>query len=260
MAGIASIGASASARAESPPLFKGFYIGLNAGAAWGQSSFSTLPDCPLSALVTFCDGSSSSYANGTAVSASGTGDMSSVGFAGGVQAGYNWQRGLHVYGVEVDFGAFDLEQRSSESGLFPVTFLGDQYSLTQKMSADWLATLRARIGYTLRPDILLYATGGLAFSQVKFSSSYSDNAVGFGFPGGSGYAARSEMKTGWAAGGGAEWSHDRNWTIRVEYLYVDLGTINLVVPTSNTPEYTQTMGVSSDLTAQIGRLGISYRY
>ncbi len=262
VAGIAVLVASESARAEPPGLFSGAYIGLNAGAAWGQSSFSTNPNCPPAIVdAPFCNAAPDpSVVNGEAVAASGSGKLSPSGFTGGVQAGYNWQRGHIVYGAEVDFGAFDLDKRATESGLFPFPFLGTEYTLTQKMSADWLATVRGRVGFTMMQHVLLYATGGLAFSDVKVSSSYSDNAIDATFPGGSGYGAKSAIKTGWTAGGGVEWALHGNWLMRAEYLYVDLGSMRVAVPTSNTPGFTQTMSVSSDLTAQIGRLGLNYRY
>ena len=259
---IAVLVASESARAEPPRLFSGAYIGLNAGAAWGQSSFSTNPNCPPAIVdAPFCNAAPDpSVVNGEAVAASGSGKLSPSGFTAGVQAGYNWQRGHIVYGAEVDFGALDLDKRATESGLFPFPFLGTQYALTQKMSADWLATVRGRVGFTMMQHVLLYATGGLAFSDVKFASGYSDNAIDATFPGGSGYGAKSAVRTGWTAGGGVEWAHDRDWLIRLEYLYVDLGSMRAAVPITNTPAFTQTMSVRSDLTAQIGRLGLNYRF
>jgi outer membrane immunogenic protein len=262
VAGIAAFVGSQPAHAEPPGLFSGAYVGLNAGAAWGQSSFSTNPNCPPAIVdATFCNAAPDPAAvNGEAVAASGSGKLSSAGFTGGVQAGYNWQRGHVVYGAEVDFGAFDLDKGATASGAFPFPFLGTAYTLTQKTSADWLATLRARMGFTVREHVLLYATGGLAFSDVRFSSSYSDNAVDATFPGGTGYGAKSAIKTGWTAGGGVEWALHGNWLMRAEYLYVDLGSLRVPVPTSNSPGFTQTMSVSSDLTAQVGRLGLNYRY
>jgi outer membrane immunogenic protein len=262
LAALAGFALSAPAHAEQALLFHGPYIGVNAGAAWGRSGFSTNPNCPAASVdATFCNAAPDpSAVNGAAVAASGSGKLSPVGFTGGVQAGYNWQRGHIVYGAEVDFGALDLEKRATESGLFPFAFLATQYTLTQKMSADWLATVRARLGFTMMPHVLLYTTGGLAFSDVKLSSSYGDNAIDAAFPGGSGYGSKSAIRTGWTAGGGIEWAHDKDWLIRVEYLYVDLGSMRVAVPTSNTPEFTQTMTVSSDLTAQIGRVGLNYRF
>jgi outer membrane immunogenic protein len=261
VAAVAVAVASASARAEPPQLFHGAYVGLNAGAARGQSSFSTNPNCPSNSDAVFCNAAPDpSIFNGETVAASGSGKLSPGGFAGGVQAGYNVQRGHVVYGVEADFGAFDLEKRATESGLFPFAFLGTDYTLTQKMSADWLATVRGRLGFTVRQHLLLYATGGLALSEFKFASSYSDNATDATFPGGGGYGAKSAIKTGWTAGGGVEWAFDRNWLVRAEYLYVDVGSMRVAVPITNTPAFTQTMSVSSDLTAQIGRLGVNYRF
>ncbi|MET0192754.1 MAG: outer membrane beta-barrel protein [Hyphomicrobiaceae bacterium] len=262
LAAIVLVLASGPTRAEPPGLFSGAYIGLNAGAAWGQSSFSTNPNCPPAIVdAPFCNAAPDpSVVNGEAVAASGSGKLSPSGFTGGVQAGYNWQRGHIVYGAEIDFGAFDLDKRGTESGLFPFPFLGTQYALTQKMSADWLATVRGRVGFTMMQHVLLYATGGLAFSDVKFASGYSDNAIDATFPGGSGYGAKAAIKTGWTAGGGVEWALHGNWLMRAEYLYVDLGSMRVAVPITNTPAFTQSMSANSDLTAQIGRLGLNYRY
>jgi outer membrane immunogenic protein len=262
LTGAALAALSATAQAEGRGPFEGAYVGLNAGAAWGRSSYATDPGCPPSAAnATFCGAApDASVVNGTTVAASGTGRLSSTGFAGGVQAGHSWQSGTLVYGAEGDFGALDLGRSSSATGLFPFTFLGTQYTLTEKMRADWLATVRARVGFACAPNVLLYATGGLAFSQFKFSSSYSDNAVGVGFPGGSGSGSRTEIRAGWTAGGGVEWLLRRNWSMKAEYLYVDLGSMGVSVPTSNTAAFSQTMQVDTQLTAQIARLGLNYRF
>ena len=191
---------------------------------------------------------------------SGTGRLSPRGFTGGVQAGYNLQSGILVFGAEADFGAFRLAESAVATGLFPFTFLGNQYTLTETMKTSWLATVRGRLGVSVMQHVLLYATGGVAFSEFKFTSSYSDNAIGFGFPGGSGFGGKSDTRTGWTAGGGVEWLLDRNWSIKAEYLYVDLGSMNVLVPVSNTAAFTQTMQVNADLTAQIARLGLNFRF
>ena len=111
-------------------------------------------------------------------------------------------------------------------------------SLTERMSTEWLATLRGRVGYTPMPQLLLYATGGIAFTDFKFSSSYADNATRrrlarrhavsaagrASAPAGPSAAAASGC---WTAG----------WSIRAEYLYVDFGSERIAVPTSNTPAF-----------------------
>ena len=261
VASIALVVLPDSTRADGPGLFSGPYIGVSAGAAWGRARFATKPNCPATADATFCtDSPDPSVANGTAVAASGTGNITPIGFTGGLQAGYNWQAGTLVYGAEADFGDLGLAESSSAHGFFPVTFLGDQYTLTQAIMGDWLATIRARLGFACTPHVLFYATGGLAFSGFRFSSSYSDNAISSTFPGGTGSGTRSEIRTGWAAGGGAEWLLRENWSIKAEYLYVDLGSMRVPVPTSNTAAFTQTMQVDVDLTVQIARLGLNYKF
>lgn len=252
---------SASARADGRLPFGGGYIGLNAGAAWGSSAYATNPNCPPSpSNPTFCQAAPDpSAVDGTAVAASGTGELSPAGFTGGIQAGYNWQDGHIVFGGEGDFGAFDLSESASPTGVFPSPFLGTTYALNESMSTQWLATLRARLGYTVAPHLLLYATGGIAFTDFKFTSSYSDNAIGGGFPGGTGFGKKSDVATGWTLGGGGEWLLDGRWSIKAEYLYLDFGSAKVAVPTSNTPFFTQTMQVDADLSAQVARVGINYR-
>ncbi len=239
---------------------RGAYVGLNAGAAWGSSDYATDPGCLASTFVTFCDSSGGSAANGTAVANSGTGELSSAGIAGGIQGGYNWQLGNFVLGGEGDFGAFDLSDSASPSGAFPVTFLGDSYSLRESMSTKWLATLRGRLGVLVAPRLLLYGTAGVALTDFKFSSSYRDNAIGFGFPGGTGSGSKSGVRAGWTAGGGAELFLPKGWSVKVEYLYVDFGSQSITVPTSNTDAFTETMHVDADLSASLARLGLNYRF
>jgi outer membrane immunogenic protein len=84
---------------------------------------------------------------------------------------------------------------------------------------DWLATVRGRLGITMSPT-LLYVTGGAAFGGVK--SSWTDNDVG---PGNTSLAV-DKVKVGWVAGGGIEHAFARNWLVRVEGLYHDLGKVS----------------------------------
>lgn len=251
---------TSTVHAGPPKSFQGAYVGVNAGAAWGSSGYATDPGCLPTALVTFCDSSGASIANGSAVASSGTGRMSSAGFAGGVQAGYNWQLGNTVFGAEGDFGAFDLRKSVSANGSFPVTFLGNSYALREGMSTDWLATLRGRAGVLVSPQVLLYGTAGLALTDFKSSSSYSDNAIGFAFPGGTGNGAGPGLRLGWTVGGGGEWLLQGGWSVKAEYLYLDFGSESFDVVTTNSAAYVQTMRVNADLKASLARVGINYRY
>ena len=245
---------------SAPPSFAGGYFGLNAGAAWSSSRYATDPGCPPQPVdAVFCNAPDPSSVNGDAVAASGTGDLSSAGFTGGVQGGYNWQNGNVVFGGEADFGAFDFSTSASPAGVFPFVFAGTTYALSESATAQWLATLRGRLGYAVTPDLLIYGTGGIAFTDFEFSSRYADNANGVGLPGGAGFTSRSRFMVGWTLGAGGEWLMDRNWSIKAEYLYVDFGSMNFPVAVSNTPAFTQTMVIDADLSSQVARIGINFR-
>src|SRR5436190_13780605 len=142
---LSAAGALAPANAQTPPIYNwtGFYIGANAGAAWGRSHAIT---------SVICDGHPGSYICGTtpttasqSVSASGTGRLRDSGFTGGGQAGYNWQAGNFVYGAELDFGAFHLKgSRSATSnygGFFAVSPF-NIYTIGSTFETDWLFTAR----------------------------------------------------------------------------------------------------------------------
>jgi outer membrane immunogenic protein len=241
--------------------FVGFSFGVNAGAAWGHSSYATNPNCvPTAQNGVFCIvPPDPSAVNGPAVAASGTGTLSPRGAIGGAQAGYNWRSGAIVYGGEIDFAALNLRQTATATGLFPSHFLATQYTLTDRIKVDWLATLRGRLGVAVAPQLLLYATGGAALAQVELSSAYADNAIGFGFPGGTGFASTSKIKPGWTLGGGAQWALERNWSVKAEYLYTNFGSVTVAVPLTNTPSFNQVIYVSSDLDVHVARIGLDYR-
>jgi outer membrane immunogenic protein len=259
---VLAAGLPALAEGTPPPAFGGSYFGVNAGIARGSSDYTTSPGCPPSATdAVFCNAPpDASAANGTAVAASGSGDLSSTEFTGGIQVGYNWQRGNFIFGGEGDFGALNLSQSASTTGVFPFPFLGTTYALLDRMSTSWLATVRGRLGYTVTPGLLLYATGGVAFADFKFSSSYSDNAIDATFPGGNGFGSKSEVRAGWVVGGGGEWLLGGPWSIKAEYLYLDFGSMSVAVPISNTPVFAQQMQVKADLSAHVARVGINYHY
>lgn len=119
------------------------------------------------------------------------------GFAGGVQAGYNFQTGPWVFGIEGDIQASGAEQ----------TFA------PWKFSNPWFGTVRGRAGYALN-NVLFYGTGGLAFGELR--------ATTFGL-------TESNTNAGWTLGVGAEMGFAPNWSAKVEYLYVDLANSNFVV-------------------------------
>jgi len=242
--------------------FGGLSLGIHAGAASGRSNYSTEPNCPPAVVdAVFCnDAPDPSAVNGASVAASGSGKVSSRAPTGGMQIGYNWQAGRIVYGGEADFAALDFDESATAGGDFPFPFLGTQYSVMNKTTMSWVSTVRARVGVTVTPQVLLYATGGAAFTRIQYSSAYSDNASDATFPGGNGSASTNESKSGWVIGGGAQWALDHRWSVKAEYLYADFGSVSVAVPLTNTPNFAQTMSATSDVTLHLMRVGLDYHF
>ncbi|MCC7250770.1 MAG: porin family protein [Hyphomicrobium sp.] len=130
-------------------------------------------------------------------------DDSALTFGG--YAGYNWQCGRWVFGVETDFNYFDASS----------TARVDTVSL--KSEIDWYGTLRARAGVVLGDSTLLYATGGLAYSKIDHTFS---DSLG---PAGPFSQSDDDSAAGWTIGGGIERLHHSRWLLRAEAFYVDLG-------------------------------------
>jgi len=199
-----------------PPPFTwtGFYVGLNAGGIWSSGSRSA---------TLFDPGSVFGPGVLTASFPGGLGN-GNAGFIGGGQAGYNWQTGAFVLGVETDFQGTTLSKKTNIAG---PSFLGpagpgDFFTLNAKTSLDWLGTTRGRVGFVVTPDnrLMIYATGGVAYGGGSTNFSFFDSTGGIwtGNP--------SSSRVGWTAGGGVEYALTNNWTIRGEYLYADLGKSN----------------------------------
>jgi outer membrane immunogenic protein len=119
------------------------------------------------------------------------------GFVGGVQAGYNFQNGPWVFGVEGDIQAAGADD----------TFA------PWKFSNPWFGTLRARAGYAFS-NVLFYGTAGLAFGELRGQT--------FGW-------AESHTTAGWTIGAGAEVGLAPNWSAKLEYLYIDLSTSQFAI-------------------------------
>jgi outer membrane immunogenic protein len=112
------------------------------------------------------------------------------GFIGGVTAGYNWQTGSWVFGIEGDIQA---------------TGADDTFA-PWKFSNPWFGTVRGRAGYAFS-NILVYGTAGLAFGELRGQT--------FGL-------TETHTNAGWTAGVGAEVGFAPHWSAKIEYLYVDL--------------------------------------
>ncbi len=239
-----------------PPSWTGLYVGLNAGVDWAHSDPSTSASCVAA------PGFGISYFNCTEAaqaSAAGTGRMSSSGFTGGGQIGYNWQINSLVLGAEADFEAFHGKASRTTSGIYSTT--PTSFTVTSSVNATWLFTARARLGWALSNDVLLYGTGGLALTDLSATNSFTDGGIAPLMPAVGNWTA-SKTQAGWTAGGGVEWAFAKNWSLKAEYLYVhfDAITASGVVKDSNGFGYGSAISTSTDLSAHIARGGINYRF
>ncbi len=199
----------------------GFYAGVNVGYSWGRDPMSLSGDTVTTTRTRVFRTAGPTLISdvttvGLPVAFAGAGDANINGVIGGGQLGYNWQMGTWLFGFEADL------QGSGEKGgqVFCVTAGCPLGSLTA--TADhklrWFSTLRARAGILIDPRVLLYVTGGLAIGQLD-----SDYGVGFvGLPL-AGFSSKN-TKAGFVVGGGVEGAVGGNWTVKAEYLYMDLGT------------------------------------
>jgi outer membrane immunogenic protein len=180
----ADLSVKAPVMAQPVASWTGFYIGVNAGAAFYSHSdtyaYSNFLDPILNTATT-------------------------TGFIGGGQIGYNFQSGSFVYGVEGDFSG--LSAKVTTHGIPNSTYTGQ---------ASWLATARGRVGLVVG-DTLTYVTAGAAFTHVNSQitppsndpiATYSD----------------SSTRVGLVLGGGIEHMLTRNWTMKFEGLWVDAGS------------------------------------
>ncbi len=230
-----------------PPVWNwtGFYLGGNVGYGWGSSKvnvgFTDIAG-PLSTL---------------------DGTVHPDGVIGGGQIGYNWQFGNWVAGLEADFQGSD--QRGSTSLVCPATLCSVPAvttNLTEKL--EWFGTVRPRLGWTVWPDTMIYATGGLAYGRVTESGNITDgtNTTSFGF---------GKTSTGWTAGGGVESHFWDRWTWKVEYLFLELdepsssGAIQTSIPCPNgfrgrVCNNNITANIDPRFQDNIVRLGLNYKW
>lgn len=251
--------------------WSGFYIGLDGGGTWGKAQITHSSFVPAPGLAFPVDAA----ALATATSP----DLRLDGWTFGGHVGYNWQFSSNwLVGLEADISYFRLRGNSSGIFPFPSTLPGGllgpptlTFSTATSFSTDWLFTVRPRLGIILGDSLLAYATGGLAVTNEKVAQT----AVAVM---GTVNAAIDETRVGWVVGGGLEYALSRNWSIRAEYLHLDFGTAsgsgNIVVPSGVLGNVVCTTGqapvtgpaniagcsLSSRLTAEVVRAGISYRF
>ena len=256
-----------------PPIFTwtGLYVGLNAGYTWSNNNHVNTATADLFGNPDLAGGP----AFGVASAALATGSVPAKidGFIGGGQIGYNWQlTNSWVVGLEADIQGIAASNGSTLefSHATVADFPGNpiDQNLSSRRRLDYLGTVRGRVGFTITPTFLVYGTGGLAYGQTKSSTSItqiveSDPAL----PNhDSSFGSFSNTRVGWTAGGGGEWLFAPNWSVKVEYLYYDLGSVTYgLSPLQNFNSagtlFTSGAPVSrTRFTGNIVRAGLNYHF
>jgi opacity protein-like surface antigen len=222
-AGAADLAVRAPVYTKAPPVilsdWAGFYIGIHGGYGSADMSF----DSPLSIL-----------------------DGKPKGGVFGGHAGYNWQYGSIVTGLEVDYSAANLNTSGVVSSLFDG--VDDTLTTSRSLKVDRLASARARLGYTVLPSLLAYGTAGLGWGHetVGVTETLVD-ADRRATTVSTASASASASQLGWVAGAGLEYKLWGGFIARAEYLHYDLGksTFN---------------GANASTTVNVGRGGLSYKF
>jgi outer membrane immunogenic protein len=232
------------------PIFSwtGFYAGVNIGYSWGNSD-------------------TTAAFSGIAAPASSSFSMDGV--IGGGQIGYNWQSSNWVFGLEADIQgsgqngstgfvcpAGVCTPGTAVPGILPVFLPGPPVFTNLSQRLDWFGTVRARLGTTITPTFLAYVTGGLAYGEVDTNGTVTSGGLAGGF-------SSSATNAGWTVGGGIEAQLSGNWTGKIEYLYMDLGTVS----GGPFPTLIPALGggflagsFSSHITDNIVRVGLNYKF
>jgi outer membrane immunogenic protein len=182
----------------------GFYLGANGGFTGGDSHF----DFQGADL--------------------GRNQFDTSGGQVGGTAGYNFQVGRIVFGLEGDLDWSDVSG-SSSCGLS---------TLTCQTQNNWLGTARGRVGVAF-DRVLPYVTGGLAVGDISANT---------------GAGSASTTNAGWTVGGGLEYGFSKNWSAKMEYLHVDLGSFDCGTACSPTPP------VNVHANEDLVRAGLNYRF
>ena len=188
------------------------------------------------------------------------------GIVGGGQIGYNWQMQRAVFGLEADIQgtdekgsrAFTCPQRPARRpsvGILALVFPGPAVPVTLNQKIDWFGTVRGRIGYLADPKLLLYVTGGLAYGEVEFQRHHRLTPE-------PPFASVSSTHVGYTVGAGIEGVIGGNWTARLEYLYVDLGTVNgsFLTTIGGLGGGVLSSNYSSRITDNVLRVGVNYKF
>jgi len=279
--GLGGLGTASAAdlpmKALPPPVpvfsWAGWYMGVDAGAAWSKTELNHSPFFPATAGVL------GTAVDTAAVTSASSPTFNTTGATGGLYGGYNFQSGNIVYGVEADISGMSLANSTTGLFLFPSVLPGiATFGASTSYRTNWEATLRGRLGITYASDWLFYATGGGAVADEKIMQVSGSAVNGDSFS----KADFTNTRWGWVAGAGIEHAFTPNWIMRIEYLHSDFGTAHNgtafsspVLATQNgfciagqtsitvgpgLPPNSTGCSISTRMTMDVVRVGLSYKF
>jgi outer membrane immunogenic protein len=237
-----AVSADLATKAPPPPngaawSWAGWYAGVNLGYGFGDPAI-TDNSFALPNIV------NAPFLNNATPSANG--------IIGGGQIGYNWVTAPNwLVGLEADFqGSGQKGSVSFKS--FTVLPAVD----TVGVKLDWFGTVRARVGYIVNNSNLWYVTGGYAYGRTELSFADNNGLV----PGVIASGVADKTMSGWTLGGGVESRLFGNWTAKLEYLYIDLGTISGTASASIPGLLIANTFASAHIRDNIVRAGLNYKF
>jgi outer membrane immunogenic protein len=214
-----------------PFSWTGFYIGGHLGSGWGTMEW----DDPNKPNQTACSHTSppgqicfttgpgpgpGPITQGLVFNSSHTVN----GFLGGGQVGFNYQVGWWVWGAEIQGSFADLTGHGA---------CGFEGFLNCSSKVDGIATFAGRLGFAV-DRALIFVKGGAGWAHDKFSVTNSGLiavctsegcATSEVVPG----RSISSSRWGWMWGTGVEYAFLPNWSAKLEYDFLDLGTKSFFV-------------------------------
>lgn len=253
----------------------GLYVGGNLGYGWGDDG--TIDPNATAGPATGLFAGEAPFIVASQIATLGPLSTDPKGLLGGVQAGYNYQAGSLVIGIEADYAWANISGSNarrlhSEFDIPGAPGFGVTTDVTGSQKLESLATIRARIGIVPFNGGLLYVTGGPAFGRA--SSSFGASLIETGptpcIPFSPSSGSRSNTLTGWSAGVGGEWALAPNVSAKLEYLHYDLGTLgygadriaSISCPGSipaNTPFAFVNLAPSTEIKGDLVRLGLNFK-
>lgn len=288
VAAVGLAGRSAFAAPPTPPQiynWTGWYVGGNVGyGSGGHTDLTGNGSAPNGGVPTGFFGFADSQSSGLNAAISGA------------QVGYNYQLSpTWVAGFEADIqspgqrgsGQFNDAITSQICRILfvgsPICQIGSPVPLSgtaltsYQANIDWFGTVRARLGLLVGDRLLVYGTGGLAYGRVAVSGNTSVAAAAndlgtiLSYTSAMGSFGASQTRVGFAAGGGLEGKFSywlpQNWTWKLEYLYVDLGSVDTGTsvalapsPSSSLSPLTGTINTHTHFADDIVRVGLNYQF